>query len=166
MLAETLVNNPQGHGLGVPNKTNWDFPKDIQILVPELLGSFLLVAVYIHLVLANKSFGVVAIGVICVYLGLGTAYGQLNGTPLNILRLLIPALFTKSRRVSWLNPGWWTYYVASIIGGVIGAFAAKFLFDTTEQRTEFANGGAAAAAMAKADMPQEAAKPMGGDPFQ
>ena len=127
-----------------------------------------MVAAYIYGVLANKSFYVIAGLVIVCYWGLGVAYGQLNGTPLNILRLLIPALFTKSRRVSWLNPGWWTYYVASIVGGVLGAFAARFLFVTPEEIAEFekTDGVDAGLPGGGAVGMQQNAKPMdGADPF-
>ena len=128
-----------GSGYGVPRKFFDNNPKDIEILVPELFAAFILVTVFTYGVLTHQTYEKIGAYVGVTFVALQASYSILNTTPINPWRHLVPGVFAARRDGKWFAKGFWTYYVGGIIGGVAGAFAAKFLFVTPEQVAAFEN---------------------------
>ena len=119
--------------LGYPRKANVDFPKDLQAFVPEMFGTMGLVMLVSYCVIKKFEADVVGLLVGLWLIGMIFAFGGVTGTSINPCRTLGPAIFSNRIEDKFFREGWWVYYTAPFLGGLIGAFVARYVFTSPSE---------------------------------
>ena len=116
----------KGKGLGYPNvPEGTSLP---QAFFFETIGTFFLIFAIFAVVRAGYNHFVITLVVIGVLFCIINSIGPLGQCALNPARTLGPALLSDE---GFFIRGWWIYYTASFLGGILGMLFAVFIIEVT-----------------------------------
>lgn len=98
----------------------------------ELIGSSILTFVIFFAALNQYSTFIIANLVGLTVAFLINSIGPLTGASMNPARTFGPAVFDTEGE-GFFRRGWWIYYIATLIGGILGGILAKFMADGEDE---------------------------------